>query len=504
MKKIILIIMDGVGIRKVREGNAVALAKKPNLDMLIDKYPHTQLLASEEAVGLPKGQMGNSEVGHLNIGAGRIVYTGLSLINKDLQTGNFYQNKAFLAAIEHVKKHNSKLHIMGLASFGGVHANLNHTIGIFKIASENKINTIFHAFGDGRDVPPKTLLDDFKTAILPALKSCNIKLGVIAGRYYAMDRDKRWGREELAYQALIGNPQHTYADPFAYIQEMYNKDITDEFIMPALNNSYPKEMVSIQDNDAVIFVNFRPDRAREMSHMIFGSTYYEYTPSIRRHDLFYVTMMAYEGIKPSMIAYPPTKLKNVLGEVLANNQLSQLRIAETEKYAHVTFFFDGGEEINYPLETKIIVPSPKIAAYDLKPEMSAPEVCNKLLENMLNNDVIICNFANGDMVGHTGNLQATIRAIETVDTMIGKIYQKAIENNYTLFVTADHGNADEEIDEHGNKVTAHTLSPVPFIVTDTNIKLKNNGKLSNIAPTMLDYMGVPIPKEMDEPSLITP
>jgi 2,3-bisphosphoglycerate-independent phosphoglycerate mutase len=502
MKKTILIIMDGIGLRNVRAGNAVALANKPNLDMLMQKYPHTHLLASEEAVGLPKGQMGNSEVGHLNIGAGRIVYTGLSLINKDLKTGDFYKNKAFLQAIDYAKKNHSKLHIMGLASFGGVHSNLEHILALFKLTHDYQVETIFHAFGDGRDVPPQTLLNDFQQTILPALKINNIKLGMISGRYYAMDRDKRWERVETAYQTLIGQPKQTFKDPINYIQSMYDQNITDEFILPALNEEYGQDKVTLADNDAVIFANFRPDRARELSHLIYGSSYYDYNPTTRRQHLFFVTMMNYEGIQPSIVAYPPVKLKNVFGEVLAKNNLRQLRIAETEKYAHVTFFFDGGEEITYPHETKIIVPSPKVTTYDLKPEMSANEVCEKLIANMPNNDVIICNFANGDMVGHTGNLEATIKAVETVDHMVGNIYQQAIKNDFTMFITADHGNADEEIDENGHRVTAHTLSPVPFIVTNPNIKLVNDGKLGNIAPTILDYMGIDIPSEMDQPSLL--
>ncbi|MDR0674680.1 MAG: 2,3-bisphosphoglycerate-independent phosphoglycerate mutase [Mycoplasmataceae bacterium] len=502
MKKTILIIMDGIGLRNVREGNAVALANKPNLDMLMQKYPHTQLLASEEAVGLPRGQMGNSEVGHLNIGAGRIVYTGLSLISKDLQKGTFYNNTAFLAAINHAKKNQSKLHIMGLASFGGVHSNLEHILALFKLAHDWQVETVFHAFGDGRDVPPKTLLNDFIQTISPALQNNSIKLGVIAGRYYAMDRDKRWERVEQAYQTLIGNSQKTFDQPELYIESMYTQNITDEFILPALNSTYPKEQITIADNDAVIFANFRPDRARELSHMIYGSDYYDHNPTVRRNNIFFVSMMNYEGIETSMVAYPPVRLKNVLGEVLASKKIRQLRIAETEKYAHVTFFFDGGVEITYPHETKIIVPSPKIPTYDQKPEMSAYEVCDKLIDNLNSNDVIICNFANGDMVGHTGNLKATIKAVETVDQMIGKIYQAAQQNGFTMFITADHGNADEEIDANGHKVTAHTLSPVPLIVTDSSIKLNGEGKLSNIAPSMLDYMDIPIPKEMNELSLI--
>jgi 2,3-bisphosphoglycerate-independent phosphoglycerate mutase len=453
-------------------------------------------------VGLPKGQMGNSEVGHLNIGAGRIVYTGLSLINKDLQDGHFYQNDGFLKAIEHAKTNKSKLHIMGLTSFGGVHSNLEHIIALLKLGHEHNIPVVLHAFGDGRDVPPMTLGNDFLKTILPAVEKYHAKIGMISGRYYAMDRDKRWDRVDYAYETLLGNAKNYFDAPCDYITNSYRKNITDEFILPALNNTYAKEEVTIQDNDAVIFANFRPDRARELSHMIYGSSYYDYTPTIRRDNLFFVTMMTYEGIKPSIVAYPPTKLKNVLGEVIANNNLKQLRIAETEKYAHVTFFFDGGEEINYPGETKIIVQSPKVATYDLQPEMSAYEVCDKLIANMAANDVIICNFANGDMVGHTGNLQATIKAVETVDAVIGKIYQKAQSLGHTMFITADHGNADEEIDDQGNPVTAHTLSPVPFIVTDATISLNDGGKLSNIAPTMLTYMKINVPKEMNELSLI--
>ncbi|MDR3257626.1 MAG: 2,3-bisphosphoglycerate-independent phosphoglycerate mutase, partial [Mycoplasmataceae bacterium] len=338
MKKTILIIMDGVGWRNHKQGNAVALANKPNIDMLWNKYPHTTLLASEEAVGLPIGQMGNSEVGHLNIGAGRIVYTGLSLINKDLKDGGFYHNDAFLKAINHAKQNKSKLHIMGLTSFGGVHSNLEHIIGLLKLGYENNVPVVLHAFGDGRDVPPMTLKNDFTKAILPAIKQYQAKLGVISGRYYAMDRDKRWERVDTAYETLLGNAKNYFDNPCDYVTKMYEQKVTDEFLLPALNKSFAKQEVTIQDNDAVIFANFRPDRARELSHMIYGSSYYDYTPTTRRKNLYFVTMMTYEGIVPSAIAYPPTHLKNVLGEVIANNNLRQLRIAETEKYAHVTFF----------------------------------------------------------------------------------------------------------------------------------------------------------------------
>jgi 2,3-bisphosphoglycerate-independent phosphoglycerate mutase len=498
MRKVILIILDGVGIRANADGNAVALAKKPTFDWMLNNFPHTLLLASEQAVGLPKGQMGNSEVGHLNIGAGRIVYTGLSLINRAIELG-FDKVDAFMQAINKAKQNKSTLHIMGLCSFGGVHSNLEHILALVKLAHDMQVRCVLHCFGDGRDVPPQTLLTDMQQTILPTIKKYNCKIGMISGRYYAMDRDQRWDRVQLAYSTLIGQNKNTFADPVAYIQAQYNKKITDEFIEPAMNND---DSVIIHDKDVVIFANFRPDRARELSHCLFNSTYYQYQPPKRVQLSYFVTMMKYEGIEPSAIAFGPTDLTNTLGQVISEHNLSQLRIAETEKYAHVTFFFDGGKEINYPKETKIIVPSPKVATYDLQPEMSANEVCDKLIANLATNDVIICNFANGDMVGHTGNLQATIQAIECLDRCLKKIYDAA-KDQFTLFITADHGNADEEIDEHGNIVTAHTLSPVPFIICDKNInKIANNGKLSNIAPTILKYMGISIPKEMDEPPLI--
>ncbi|MDR2823188.1 MAG: 2,3-bisphosphoglycerate-independent phosphoglycerate mutase [Mycoplasmataceae bacterium] len=494
-KKAILIIMDGVGLRADTFGNAVAQAHKPTLDMLMQKYPHAQLQASEAAVGLPKGQMGNSEVGHLNIGAGRVIYTGLSLINKDLDTGDFYKNQAFLAAIQHAKKNHGRLHIMGLCSNGGVHSNIEHIYALLKLSHIHDVKTVVHCFGDGRDVDPRALLQDIKP-LLKVIKENNAILGTIAGRYYAMDRDKRWDRVQLAYDTMLGNGSKQFTDVEQYINEMYQNNVTDEFLLPAINGSCAKTDITIQDHDAVIFANFRPDRARELSHLIYGSTYYDYTPLVRRHDLFFVTMMTYEGIVPSAVAYPTLEVKNTLGEIIAKANLKQLRIAETEKYAHVTFFFDGGKEINYPNETKIIIPSPKVATYDLQPEMSAGEVCDQLLKHMANEDVIICNFANGDMVGHTGSMPATIKAVETIDTCIGKIFAEAQKLNATLFVTADHGNADELLDKNNNVITSHSLSPVPFIVTDADIKLNDRGVLANIAPTILDYLDIKKPAEM--------
>lgn len=499
-KKVALIILDGFGLRKQTHGNAIALAKKPTIDMLFNNFPMTTLQASGTSVGLPEGQMGNSEVGHLNIGAGRIVYTGLSLIDQEIKTGAFTKNESFNLAFEHVIKHHSKLHIWGLTSYGGVHSNLKHILALIQLAKTKNIPVVIHCIGDGRDVDPRSLINDIDDVI----KVCdqNTKIGTISGRYYAMDRDKRWDRIEQAYQTMIGNYHNTFSDIKKYINDSYKNNVTDEFLLPAFNISYAnKQDIIIDDNDAIIFANFRPDRARELSHCIFGSKYYDYHPQCQKKNLFFVTMMTYEGIIPSSIAYPQVILKNTFGEVISKNNLSQLRVAETEKYAHVTFFFDGGVEINYPHETKIIVPSPKVATYDLQPSMSANEVCDQILQHMDKTDVIIANFANGDMVGHTGNLDASIKAIETIDACLQKIYEKSLVTCTTLFITADHGNADMVIDDNNKPVTAHTLSPVPFVATDKNVKLSDNGKLANIAPTILQYLSINIPEQMNEKPL---
>lgn len=499
-KKVALIILDGFGLRKQTHGNAIALAKKPTIDFLFNNFPMTQLQASGRYVGLPDGQMGNSEVGHLNIGAGRIVYTGLSLIDKEIQTGEFIKNKAFEKAFEHVIKNKSKLHIWGLTSYGGVHSNLKHIIALINFAKTKNIPIVIHCIGDGRDVDPKTLIHNINDVI--ELCNDNTKIGTISGRYYAMDRDKRWDRVDQAYQTMIGNSQRTFNDIKKYINDSYQNGVTDEFLLPASNANFTSKDISINDNDAIIFANFRPDRARELSHCIFGSNYYDYVPISRKQNLFFVTMMTYEGIIPSMVAYPQIILKNTLGEIISKNNLSQIRVAETEKYAHVTFFFDGGVEVVYPNETKIIVPSPKVATYDLKPEMSAYEVCDVILKHMDNIDVIIANFANGDMVGHTGNLQATIKGIETIDACLKKIYDKSLLTGTTLFITADHGNADMVLTDDNKPYTSHTLNPVPFVTTDGNLKFINGGKLANIAPTILEYLDINIPNEMNEKSLI--
>lgn len=495
-----LLILDGIGYNKETHGNAVALAKAPMLNTLLKEYPHSLLQSSGLAVGLPQGQMGNSEVGHLNIGAGRVVFTGLSLINKDIKEGNYFKNKAFLVAKDHVIKNDSKLHIIALISNGGVHSSFEHIMGLVDFAIMNKIPTVLHCISDGRDVDPHSFAEDIEIITKKIAKEKNIKLGMIAGRYYAMDRDQRWDRIEIAFKSLVGKGFDFYHDPIKYVNSEYKSNNTDEFIKPAMNDRFDINELKLSDNDAVIFGNFRPDRAREMSHMIFGSNYYDYKPSTVLKNIFLVTLMKYEGIEPSMIAYPPIILENVLGKVLEDNNISQLRIAETEKYAHVTFFFDGGEEINYKNEKKILVPSPKVATYDLQPEMSADILTEKILENMDNFEVIIVNYANGDMVGHTGFLDKTIQAVECVDKNLRKIFDQAQKTNTTLFITADHGNADVMLDEKNNPVTKHSMSPVFFISTDRKLNLKD-GSLGNIAPTILKYIGIEIPKEMTEKPL---
>lgn len=506
-KNVALVILDGIGYAPDGKGNAFSLAKKPNLDALFAKYPNVKMAASGKAVGLPAGQMGNSEVGHLNIGAGRIVYTGLSIIDKDIEDKKFFTNKAFKSAIDHVKKNKSKLHIMGLTSDGGVHSSIQHIFALIQLAESNKVPTVLHCFTDGRDTAPKSFVSLYLPSVLSTLKKCKyVKLGTICSRYYAMDRDQNWERSCLAYDTLIGkNPKVIkFTDPTVAINKQFASNIeSDEFLLPMINENYQMEELTIANNDAVINANFRPDRARQISHLIYGSKYYKYKPIESLKNIYYVTMMNYEGIVPSAVAYPPLTYKNVLGEVVCNNKLKQLRISETEKYAHVTFFFDGGKEIKYKNEQKIIIPSPKVATYNLQPEMSSNELTNDILKAMGKYNVMIINYPNGDMVGHTADIAASIKAIEAVDACVGKLYEKAQKTNTTLFITADHGNVEQLLDDKNKPFTAHTTNLVPFLITDESIQISSKDpKLSNIAPTILDYLNIKIPKEMDQPSLL--
>lgn len=492
MKKILLCIMDGIGYSNIEKGNAVINAKTPNLDKLESMYPHNYIEASGIYVGLPNGQMGNSEVGHLTIGSGRIVYQNLELINKSISNNEFYNNKSFINAINHAKKNNSKLHIMGLLSDGGVHSHINHFKELLKICkNENFENVYFHIFTDGRDTFPNSsinYLDDLnKTINKYSLGS----IATISGRYYAMDRDKRWDRVQKTYNSIVNNIGQKYNSYKDLILDNYKNGVTDEFIVPSILD----DKGNITDNDSIIWVNFRPDRSIQLLSSLTNDNFNNF--ETKKLSNIYLTTMMYvsDNIKGD-IAFNKEIIDNTLGIVLSNNNKKQLRIAETEKYAHVTYFFDGGRELELDGCKRILVNSPKVATYDLKPEMSALEITNTLLNEMDNNyDFILLNYANGDMVGHTGDYDATIKAVETVDKMIGKLYDKAISNDYELIITADHGNAEKMIDEFENAVTSHTNNKVPFIVCNKNIKIDVK-KLSDIAPFILKELNIKIPDEM--------
>lgn len=488
----VLCIMDGVGIRNTEYGNAVKMAKKPNLDYLIKNYPHSKLEASGELVGLPAGQMGNSEVGHTNIGAGRIVYQPLQLITNQIKNGEFFQNKNLLETIKHVKDNHSNLHICGLLSDGGIHSHINHLFGLIDLCKKEGIsNVYYHVFLDGRDTLPNICLK-YLDELSEKIKETSVgSIASISGRYYAMDRDNRWDRVKKAYDVMVtgtGIECNSYKD---VIEKNYNEGIFDEFIVPTIIDKNGM----IKDNDGLIAFNFRPDRLREIFKAITNPDFSDFEHKNLK-NIKLTTMMPVSNEVICNNAFELQKLDNTLGEYLSKNHKTQLRIAETEKYAHVTYFFDGGVEKDLDGCKRILVNSPKVATYDLKPEMSAYEVTDKLIKELDNHlDVVILNFANGDMVGHTGNLDAAIKAVETVDDCIGKIYKKVEEIGGTLIVTADHGNSEVMIDDNGNVITSHTTNKVPFIITDKRIKLED-GKLADIAPTMLYLLGLDIPKEM--------
>ncbi|MDE5553369.1 MAG: 2,3-bisphosphoglycerate-independent phosphoglycerate mutase [Malacoplasma sp.] len=497
-KPVVLAVLDGYGFKKENNGNAIENSNSGFIKSLLKSNSYSLLDASGEAVGLPDKQIGNSEVGHLTIGAGRVVYTGLSLINRDVKLKKIDTNPVILTAIKHANKNNGKVHVMGLLSPGGVHSSQDHIFEIVRIIAENKAIPVVHVFGDGRDVAPKSIIP-YLEELNKVLKKYNGYLGSIAGRFYAMDRDKRWERTTSAYLNLLGQNTNTFSDVIKYVELQYNKGITDEFIEPA--RSEDKNLV-IQNGDAIIHANFRPDRARQLSHFFCGSTIYDEKPPVKLNNIYYAIMMTYEGITPSAVIYPTVMVQNTLGKVLEKNNLKQLRIAETEKYAHVTFFFDGGEEIDLKNETKILIPSPKVKTYDETPEMSAVGITDKLIEVAKDFDFVVLNFANADMVGHTGVYNQTVKAIDCIDKQIERIAEALNKLGGTLFITADHGNAEEMIDANGNPVTKHTTNPVIFVSTDKNLQLNSKGSLANVAPTILDYMNLTIPKEMDEKSLI--
>ena len=506
-KPVMLMILDGFGIAEASEGNAVSLAKKPNFDRLVKEYPHSMLQASGMAVGLPEGQMGNSEVGHLNIGAGRIVYQELTRITKAIADGEFFKNEELLKAMKNAKENNSALHLMGLLSNGGVHSHIDHLKGLLEFAKKEGLQKVYvHAFMDGRDVAPSSG-KEFIEKTEAMMKEVGVgQIATISGRYYAMDRDNRWERVELAYNAIVKGTGETANSAVEAIEKSYHDNKTDEFVLPTviLEDGHPT--TTVKSGDSVIFFNFRPDRARELTRALTQKDFDGF--NAEKLQLTFVTMTQYdktfEGVN---VAFKAQTLTNTLGEFVANKGLNQLRIAETEKYAHVTFFFNGGVEKPNENEDRALIASPKVATYDLKPEMSAYEVTEELIKRIDSDkyDMIILNYANPDMVGHTGVIPAAVKAIETVDECLGKVADKILEKDGSLFITADHGNAETMIDfSTGNPFTAHTTDPVPFVWVSNHSKGKSleDGKLSDIAPTILKEMGIDKPEEMTGHSLI--
>ena len=501
-RPVALIVMDGFGLRNEGVGNAVTMAKKPNIDLLMKEYPTSYLNASGLAVGLPEGQMGNSEVGHLNLGAGRIVYQSLTRINKAIQDGTFFQNKAYLKATQHAKTNGSTLHILGLLSDGGVHSHIEHIKAFFTFAKDQGVpQTYYHAFLDGRDTPPDAGIDYVKELEAHMAKIGYGQIASVGGRYYGMDRDKNWDRVQVHYDILTQAKGRTATSAVEGIAASYKEGVTDEFVMPF---NVVKDGV-IKNGDAVIFANFRPDRAIEIGTALSNPTKSGLDYSQGPTDVYFVSTMHYsENIKGD-IAFDLQTLDNMYGDVISNAGLKQLRIAETEKYAHVTFFFDGGTDKDIKGSTRVLVNSPKVATYDLQPEMSAYIVTDKILDEIAKDehDTIILNYANCDMVGHTGVIPAAIKAVETVDECVGKVVDAILDKGGVAIVTADHGNAEKMLDENGNPFTAHTTSIVPLIITDKNVKLREGGILADVAPTLLQYLGIAQPEEMTGQSLIS-
>ena len=502
-----LIILDGFALREERKGNAVAHAKKPNFDKYWNSYPHATLVASGEAVGLPEGQMGNSEVGHLNIGAGRIVYQSLTRVNVAIREGDFYKNETFVNAMKHVKEKGKNLHLFGLLSDGGVHSHIEHMFALLRLAKEEGVENVYiHGILDGRDVGQKTA-EKYIKATQEKLEEFGVgEFATISGRYYSMDRDKRWDRVEKSYRAMVYGEGPSYTNPLDVVEDNYNNGIFDEFVLPSVitkDNGEP--VATIQDDDAVIFYNFRPDRAIQISNTFTNEDFRSFDRGEKHpKNLYFVCLTHFSETVNGYVAFKPTNLDNTLGEVLSQNGKTQLRIAETEKYPHVTFFMSGGREAEFPGEKRILINSPKVATYDLKPEMSAYEVTDALLKEIEadNFDAIILNFANPDMVGHSGMLEPTIKAIETVDECLGKIITLIEQKGGKAIITADHGNSDEVVSLDGKPMTAHTTNPVPVIVTDANAELRTDGILGDLAPTMLDLLGLEKPAEMTGTSII--
>ncbi len=497
-----LIIMDGYGLAPESEANAIRAAHTPNLDQIFQEYPGCSLAASGLDVGLPDGQMGNSEVGHTNIGAGRVVFQDLPRISKAITDGEFFQNEAYVRAMDSAKEKGTTLHVMGLLSDGGVHSHIQHMFALLEMAKDRGLpKVVVHGFLDGRDVPPASGKGFVEQLVNKCASLGNASVGVISGRYFAMDRDKRWDRVQKAYDALVMGEGVQNTDPVAAVQASYDEGVTDEFVLPVVCN--PEGTIGA--DDSVIFMNFRPDRAREITRTLVDPELEDIQRGKGFFPLCYVCTTQYDATIPNvMVAYPPRELTNIFGEYISRLGLTQLRIAETEKYAHVTFFFNGGEEKVFPGEDRVLIPSPQVATYDLQPEMSAKEVTDACVERINSGeyDVIILNYANCDMVGHTGDFQAAVAAVETVDTCIGRIVEATSNMGGVSLLTSAHGNADQMLEPDGKTAfTAHTTNLVPFYIVGADVKLRD-GRLADITPTMLDLMGLAKPEDMDGSTLI--
>lgn len=501
-KPMALIIMDGFGINKDSYGNAIAAASKPNLDRYFKEYPNTTIGASGLDVGLPDGQMGNSEVGHTNIGAGRIVYQMLVKISKDIKDGTFFSNPSLVKAMENCKEKGSTLHLMGLLSPGGVHSHQEHMYGLLEMAKRNGIDKVYvHAYLDGRDVPPSSAAEYMEEAVAEMKKIGAGKVATVAGRYYAMDRDNAWDRVEKAYDAMVMGEGVQETDPVQAIKNSYANGVTDEFMLPAVVD----KQGMVREGDSVVFFNFRPDRARQITRAFVDPDFKGFERKKGYFPVTFVCMAQYDAAMPNvMVAYPPEQLTMTYGEYMAKCGKTQLRIAETQKYAHVTFFFNGGEEKQFEGEDRILIQSPDVPTFDLKPEMSAYEVTDAVLKAIESDkyDTIILNYANCDMVGHTGIFEAAKAAVEAVDTCVGRMVDAVLAKGGAAIITADHGNADKLLEADGTPFTAHTTNPVPVIVAGYDCKLREGGVLADLCPTMLEIMGLPQPEEMTGKSLI--
>ena len=507
VRPVILIVLDGFGLNHTREGNAVAQAKAPLFTSLLNDYPHTSLQASGEHVGLPDGQMGNSEVGHLNLGAGRIVYQDITRISKSIREGEFFKNPVLLDAVNAVKQNGSTLHLMGLLSDGGVHSHLDHIRALFDLAKTQGITrVVFHAFLDGRDTPPSSALGFIRQLEQHFAKIGLGRIASVMGRYYAMDRDKRWERVQKAYEAMVLGSGVPFPSAIEAVQDSYDHQRTDEFMLPSVMVENGKPVANIGSGDAVIFCNFRSDRAREITRALTDPAFDGFPRSAVPQLASYVCLTTYDETFGLPVAFPPMRLTHILGQVLSGSGVRQLRIAETEKYAHVTFFFNGGEEQPFPLEDRVLVPSPRdVATYDLKPEMSAREVTAEVVQRIRSGlyGFILINYANPDMVGHTGVLAAAVKAVEVLDECLGQVMQAAQDAGARVLITADHGNLEVMEDRMtGQPHTAHTTDPVPFIAIGCTGTLRDQGCLADVAPTVLQLLGIAQPAEMTGKSLL--